>query len=256
MKKIAFLATVLLSAATIFAQEREEPGRRTPRPEGNRNQVKSFTPNAGSWVTGMFSRPEVIEKIGVTDDALKAKIAEELRKLHTRGVEIERTIRELSIKQAELFKAVLSDKDADTAPLFAKIDEIATLRTLQGKLSVEALVFLRDNLTPEQIAKAIELVENFGKERGKMRGQMPYPEKRELNRPEKRNQEKPGEGKVRRPRPFDEDRPARAGKDKGEKRRFQKDKGGKRPFQIDGNDEDGRPDEGSEFGSELDIKEE
>ena len=50
-----------------------------------------------------------------------------------------------------------------------KIDEVAKLRAEQGRLSVRAIVVLRDNLSPEQLEKAREFILARGRERGRMR---------------------------------------------------------------------------------------
>ena len=43
------------------------------------------------------------------------------------------------------------------------------LRAEQGRLSVRAIILLRDNLSPEQLVKAREFILERGRERGRMR---------------------------------------------------------------------------------------
>lgn len=173
MNRISLAMAVALSAAGLFAQDAPKPAC-APGRDGPHGARPPLRPNSGVWVARMLSKPGVIEKIGVTDEASKAKIASGLAELDAKGAELETSIRRLSLEQAELFKAVLSDKAADTAPLYAKIDEIAELRTKQGKLAVEALVLLRDCLSQEQIDKAVKIVEERSKGRFEKRGPSPF----------------------------------------------------------------------------------
>lgn len=210
MNKISIFAAAALSVAAVFAQDAAKPDC-AQKGEGPHGHRPAFMPNSGIWVAKMLSKPEIIGKIGVTDAETKAKIAGKLTELDVRGMEIERKIRELSIAQAELFKAILSDKSADQKPLLDKIDEIAELRAEQGRLAVEALVFLRDNLSQEQIDKAVEIVEGRSRERGMMRGPSPFDGDRgKMRRGKPKGHDRhDGEGRPkRRPAPQDDEAPA------------------------------------------------
>ena len=68
-----------------------------------------------------------------------------------------------------MMQGLLKDKGADSTAVMDKIDEVAKLRAEQGRLSVRALVVLRDNLSPEQLEKARAFIMERGRERGRMR---------------------------------------------------------------------------------------
>jgi len=172
MKKLTLLAAAL-SATALLAQD--APGPRAPREAREpRPQRQALMPNSGIWVAKMLSNPKALDEIGVTGEGERGKISKKLAELNAKGAEIERQIRELSLEQAELFKKVLSDKSADGAPLLEKVGEIASLRAEQGRLSVSAILFLRDTLTQDQLEKAVKLIDERGRERGRLRSPSPF----------------------------------------------------------------------------------
>ena len=194
MKKLTLLAAAL-SATAILAQDapgprapreartdvrqsehrRDSPGPRAPREAREpQPQRQALMPNSGIWVAKMLSNPKALDAIGVTDEGERGKISKKLAELNAKGAEIERQIRELSLEQAELFKKALSDKSADGGPLLEKVGEIASLRAEQGRLSVSAILFLRDTLTQEQLDRAVKLIDERGRERGRMRSPSPF----------------------------------------------------------------------------------
>lgn len=173
MKRMSLIAAVAMTAACVLAQGEPKP-KGAPGRDGGHGAKPPLAPNSGIWVAKMLSKPEVIEKIGVTDEAAKAKIIGGLAELDGKGAKLEEEIRRLSLEQAGLFKSVLSDKEADAAPLYAKVDEIAALRTEQGKLAVEALVLLRDCLSQEQIDRAVKIVEERAERRFERRKPSPF----------------------------------------------------------------------------------
>lgn len=168
MNKPMLIVASALAAVCAFAQESDKPVR---APEGRppKRQLQGLPPNAGMWIPKMLSNKEVLARIGVADEAVAEKIAAELSAFEARGGEIERRIRDLSREQAKLFRGLIEDKDADPKPVTDLIGQIAELRAEQGRISVEAMIALRDNLTKEQMEKAFELVRNRGAERRRER---------------------------------------------------------------------------------------
>ena len=171
MKKIGMIIVAVLATACVLAQEKPRRGgkHRGERPAAGERQRGPMMHAAGAWVPRMLSNKASLEKIGVTDEALSTKLIAELKPLREQGDLLEQKIREVSREQAKLMQDLLKDKGSDPRPVMEKIDEVAKLRAEQGRLSVRALVVLRDNLSPEQLAKARELVLERGRERGKMR---------------------------------------------------------------------------------------
>lgn len=185
MKKIGMIIVAVLATACVLAQDKPRRGggkHRGERPAAGERQMHGpMMHAAGAWVARMLADKASLEKIGVTDEALSAKLIAELKPLREQGDVLEKKIREVSREQFKMMQGLLKDKGADPKAVMDKIDEVAKLRAEQGRLSVRSLVVLRDNLSPEQLAKAREFVLERGRERGKMRrgmgpdGERPIP---------------------------------------------------------------------------------
>ena len=117
----------------------------------------------------MLSSKMVLDRIGVTNEAQRTKLLADIKPLKEQGDVLEQKIREISREQAQLMRVLFQDKGSDPKAVLDKLDEVAKLRAEQGGLSVEAIIVLRDNLSPEQLAKAREFILERGRERGRMR---------------------------------------------------------------------------------------
>lgn len=162
MKRLAIIAAALVTAC-VMAQDKAGPAR-----EGGRQMPHARGPmmqQSGMWVTKMLSNKHGLERIGVTDPALCDKIIAAVSKLKEKGDDLEQKIRAISREQAELTRGLLEDKERDPKPVMDKIGEVARLRAEQGKISVRALLVLRDYLAPEQLTKVKEMIKERGRER-------------------------------------------------------------------------------------------
>jgi hypothetical protein len=185
MKKLGIVIVAALATVCVLAQDkpRRVGGKhRGERPAAGERQMHGpMMHAAGAWVPRMLADKASLEKIGVTDEALCTKLIAELKPLHEQGDVLEKKIREVSREQFKMMQGLLKDKGADSKAVMDKIDEVAKLRADQARLSVRALVLLRDNLTPEQLEKARALILERGRERGRMRhgmgpgGERPVP---------------------------------------------------------------------------------
>jgi len=211
MKKLCFVAALV--SAVAFAQEQQAPeppcggpgsceqgkpckfGRKGPRkgqwqcapgqcgqeqcgPQQGPMRGPGFMGQMeGPWVLRFFSDPEKLEKAGVTDAAVREKIAAKAAELKAKGDELGKKIRDLSREQAMMMGEFIKNRSADAAPLLAKIDEIAKLRAEQGKLAVQSILALRENLTDEQIEAVKKFIFERGRDRMNRRGRggMPPP---------------------------------------------------------------------------------
>ena len=177
MKKLAVIIVAAVATACVVAQDRPNrgpngrggPGGDRPHAGERPHPGMGMGPNAGMWVPRMFSSKAMLERIGVTDEAQRTKIQEGLRQQMEQGEEIERQIREISRQQAEAMQALLKDKAADPKAVMEKIGEVAKLRAKQARLSVKAILVLRDNLTPEQLEKVSSMLHERGRARGAFR---------------------------------------------------------------------------------------
>ena len=175
MKKIGMIIVAVLATACVLAQEKPRRGRGGGRPHGERPAMGErplagpMMHAAGAWVPRMLASKASLEKIGVTDEALRTKLLAEFKPLKEQGDVLEQRVREISREQAQLMRGLLKDKASDPKAVMDKIDEVAKLRAEQGRLSVRAMLVLRDNLSPEQLEKAREFILERGRERGRMR---------------------------------------------------------------------------------------
>ena len=172
MKKLGIVIVAALATVCVLAQDKPRRGgkHRGERPAAGERQMHGpMMHAAGAWVPRMLADKASLEKIGVTDGALCTKLLAELKPLKEQGDVLEKKIREISREQAQLMRGLLKDKASDPKTAMDKIDEVAKLRAEQGRLSVRALVVLRDNLSSDQLEKAREFILERGRERGRMR---------------------------------------------------------------------------------------
>ena len=179
MKKLGIVIVAALATVCVLAQDKPRRGggkHRGERPAAGERQMHGpMMHAAGAWVPRMLADKASLEKIGVTDGAICTKLLAELKPLKEQGDVLEKKIREISREQAQLMRGLLKDKSSDPKAAMDTIDEVAKRRAEQGRLSVKALVVLRDNLTPEQLKKAHEFIHERGRERGRMRRGMGEP---------------------------------------------------------------------------------
>ena len=173
MKKLGIVIVAVLATVCVLAQDRPRRGGKHQRGEraamGERPMHGPGPMMQGAWVPRMLSNKANLEKIGVTDVALCTKLLAELKPLKEQGEMLEKKLHEVSREQFRMMQGLLKDKGADSTAVMDKIDEVAKLRAEQGRLSVRALVVLRDNLSPEQLEKARAFIMERGRERGRMR---------------------------------------------------------------------------------------
>jgi hypothetical protein len=199
MKKIGMIIVAVLATACVIAQEKPRRGggrhQRGEKPAAGERMMPGPMMHApGAWVPRMLSNKANLEKIGVTDDALCTKLMAEFKPLKEQGDVLEKKIREVSFEQYKMMQGLFNDKGSDPKAVMDKVDEVAKLRAEQGRLSVRALVVLRDNLSPEQLEKARALVLERGRERGRMRHGM---------RPDGNRPVPPPDGSAPRDKPFE-----------------------------------------------------
>lgn len=173
MKKLMFAMVAALSFAVI-AQDAEGPKagpkegafRRGPRDRGAMAAERGMMP--GGLGGGMMSdpavmaatNPKIAEKIG-----LSAEAREQIKKLdadnRAKVQELQKKVRELVEKQAQLMKA----EKIDEAAVMAAIDELFECRKEMAKVQTKRLIDVKAMLTPEQVKQATELLKEFRRDR-------------------------------------------------------------------------------------------
>ena len=205
MKKAVMAVVAALAAACVIAQAAPRGLRRT-RGEGNGERRAHFDrmpppmmmQGSGAFLLRMLSSKPGLERIGVTDEAQNQKIVDAIKPLREESDKLEGRIRELMRGQSQALRELLKDKAADPKAAMDKVGELEKLRAEQGRLSVKAVLVLRDNLTPEQAEKAGEMISGRG--RGMRPGGMgPGGERRRL---------RPNGGEQRRTPPPPAEKPA------------------------------------------------
>ena len=173
MRTIGMMTLAILATACVLAQDENRGprpgGARHPRGEHPMMGRPMMMPPTGPWVAQLLCNSENLDKIGVTDEALRGKLTLELQPIKDKGNVLEKQIREISREQAQLMRELFAEKGRDAKPVLDKIDEVARLRAEQGRLAVKAILVARDNLSPEQLKKAQELIREGGHQRGRMR---------------------------------------------------------------------------------------
>lgn len=172
MKKLMFAMVAALSFAAV-AQDAEGPkagpkdgGRRGMRDRGAMMAERGMMP--GGFGGGMMgdpavmaaSNPKIAEKIGLSDEA-----REQIKKFdadnRAKVQELQKKTREAMEKQAQLMKA----EKIDEAAVMAAIDELFECRKEMAKTQTKRLISVKSLLTPEQIAKATEVMKELRSER-------------------------------------------------------------------------------------------
>ena len=169
MKRLMIAMAVAVSMAVAMAQERpNRPDGPGGRHAGNR-PMPHVAMQAGPWVARILSEKPMLESFGVTDEETLKSIIDAMTALKKKSDDLESRIREISREQGQQMRSLLDDKSKDSKPVFDKVEEIAKLRGEQGRIAVEAILVLRDKLSPEQLEKARTLIFERGRARGQMR---------------------------------------------------------------------------------------
>ena len=158
MKTLRVVVVLMIAAVSALGQRPDNNANRGERPMLNRSL------NYGNWVGRHITNKEFMEKVGIADEQAK-KIKEEMDKIDSRLKELDVTINQAAMQQAEIAKKVLAEPGASVDEIMTIIERIGQLRTEQAKLSTQILVLVRDNLTDEQRKKAQELISAEGQKR-------------------------------------------------------------------------------------------
>ena len=159
MKKLMMIAVAAL-CCVVLADGPERGERRAGGPRGGgmggmRHHEMGMDP-----IVFAITRPQVVEKLGLTDEQ-KEKLKAVTDRVRD-GREGMRKVREATMKQFDLMKA---DK-VDEAAVMKAIDEVFELRKQMAKDQVRRVIEIKAILTPEQIAKAREEMKKGFEARG------------------------------------------------------------------------------------------
>lgn len=138
--------------------------------------------NYGNWVGRRVLSPQIMKQVGLSDEQAQT-LREKLDVLEAQSRDLDKTINQAALQQAEIAKRVLIQPGASVDEIMDIIEKIGKLRTEQAKLSTQMLVVIRDNLTDEQRVKMNEVIVAEGKKRIKERAARREHEERNGNMP-------------------------------------------------------------------------
>ena len=145
------------------AEKRWQPGERMG---GETGPVWAERMEGERIIDRVLANPEVMEKLGVTEEAL-GKLRAEIKDVQTRSIDLDAQVRKLAVEQADQMSKFLQSPDANTNALMKLADDLGKARTDQAKLMLQRLFVIRKYMTPEQIAKAREMMrDRLLRERG------------------------------------------------------------------------------------------
>ena len=158
MKKLMMIAVAAL-CCVVLADGPERGERRPGGPRGGMGGMRHHEMGMDPIVFAV-SRPQVVEKLGLTDEQKeKLKAVTDRAKDGREGM---KKVREAIMKQFDLMNA---DKVEEAAVMKA-IDEVFELRKQMAKDQVRRVIEIKAILTPEQIAKAREEMKKGFEARG------------------------------------------------------------------------------------------
>ena len=170
MKKIVMAVVAALTVACAMA---DEPQRGPRRHRGERNGERRaqfdrpmpppmMMHGSAGMILRMLLSKMGLERIGVTDEAQGKKILEALKPIKEENDKLEAKLHENARAQSQTMRELIKDKAADPKAAMAKVEELEKLRAEQGRLTIKAILALRENLTAEQADKASELFSGRG----------------------------------------------------------------------------------------------
>jgi hypothetical protein len=157
------LMLVVLGGMTLRAQEAgkgdaraeakgERMGLRGERRLGEGGMIGAGM-DQGAMIMRMLTLPKILAEADIsTEQADKLQAA--LKEVENKMIDLDAEIKKASLSQAEQMSKLLADTQSSPKELMATVEQIGGLRTDQAKLQIQRLVVIRENLTPDQIAKA------------------------------------------------------------------------------------------------------
>jgi hypothetical protein len=160
MNQIVISIAVMLAVLGTGSACAQEAGRAEARGEGmgervgvrGERRMGGEGGDQGMMIMRMLANPKVLEEAGIsTAQADKLKAA--LKEVEEKMIDLDASIKKASLTQAEQMSKLLADAQSSPKELMATVEKIGDLRTEQAKLQIQRLVAIRENLTPDQIAK-------------------------------------------------------------------------------------------------------
>jgi Spy/CpxP family protein refolding chaperone len=115
----------------------------------------------------MIGSGRAAEELGIGPEQAQ-KLRAGMQQIQEEEIDLQAEMQKLSLRQADLMASLLADRSLDAKEIMALVDEIGALKTRLAKMPVKRMLFLRDNLTADQIRKAHEMMkERAGRWRGR-----------------------------------------------------------------------------------------
>lgn len=184
MKTIGLMIAGML-CTTLFAQQPPMPVG-APQPE-DREQKAETPGRIGRGVGGgrsersgemllfrLLNNREIMDGLGISEATAK-KIESENKAINAKLSTQRTRIDELSAKQVELAKEIISTPGEDPKPLMDIIEEIGQLRIKAAQCMTRRMLVLRDNLTQEQMKALKERLDEQRRIRREQQKLIPTP---------------------------------------------------------------------------------
>ena len=157
--KTLILTFAAVLATVAFAQDKAgdgaKPERKPMRAMGPRGDRMPMGPMAMDPILRMAANPQMAAKLGLTEEQV-AKL-KELSKGRDHDREAQKTVRKCMERQMELLAADTIDEVA----VMATVDELCEARKAAMKEQIKRTIAARAVLTPEQLAKAKAMANDF-----------------------------------------------------------------------------------------------
>jgi Spy/CpxP family protein refolding chaperone len=141
--------------------------------EGREEGPMEFFARSEAMMARMVVNPGMAEKLGISSNQA-ATLREKLIEIKKKQIDLRAAIEKQGLEQAQLLSATPIDEQA----VMAAVEKAGQMKTQMAKQELEAVLLLRKTLTPEQIAKAREMMREHMKQRWQAEGQGPGREMR------------------------------------------------------------------------------
>lgn len=166
IKRFCALLTIG-GVAAASAQERGAPlpagegtarSRWLERSRGEASERYGLEPDRDTFLVRLIASPKASEELGISAEQSE-RLRNGLREIDVEQIDLQAEIQKLSLRQADLTAGLLSDRKKDSREVMELVEKLGAVKIKVAKLPIKRMLFLRDNLSDEQIANARNLMQ-------------------------------------------------------------------------------------------------
>lgn len=170
MKRVLCAAMIALGGTgALWAQERAAPvpageglgaarARWLERGRGEGSERFGLEQDRDTFLVRLIASPKTSEELGISPEQGE-RLRTGLREIDVEQIDLQAEIQKLSLRQADLTAGLLSDRKKDSREVMELVEKLGAVKVKVAKLPIKRMLFLRDNLTDEQIMKARTLMQ-------------------------------------------------------------------------------------------------